>query len=149
MQSRPIEFKNRGTTTISAANEFLQSYRFLYNEKFSVEPEGTSLFVPMTKDLNIDEILCIKHDRKTDNTGTFSFKNRCFQILEQGFPIISAMKTLQVLMNPRFGIKVSYKEKSYDVIRYLKPQRTNANVTKGLKKAKKVVLPHLVHSSRK
>jgi len=56
------------------------------------------LFVPMAKDLNIDEILCIKHDRKTDNTGTFSFKNRCFQILDQGFPIISAIKTFKCLL---------------------------------------------------
>lgn len=149
LQSRlPIEFKKRGITTVTAANEFLQSYRFLYNEKFSVEPEGTSLFVPMAKDLNIDEILCVKHDRKTDNAGTFSFKNRCFQILDNGFPIISARKTIQVLMNPRFGIRVICKDKSYDVIRYVKPQRKNANVAKGLNKAKKAVLPHLVHSSR-
>ena len=38
----------------------------------------------------IDAILCVKHKRKTDNAGTFSFKNRCFQTLNEGFPIINA-----------------------------------------------------------
>jgi len=47
----PIEFRKRGITTISTANEFLQSYRFLYNEKFSVEPEETSLFILMKSDI--------------------------------------------------------------------------------------------------
>jgi len=46
-----------------------------------------------------------------DNVGAFSFKSRCFQILDKGFPIISARREIEVLINPRYGIKVSYKGK--------------------------------------
>ena len=72
--------------------------------------------------MNLDSILCIKHTRKTDAAGTFSFKNRCFQILDEGFPIINARREITVLINPRFGIRVEYGGRIYNTIRYLKPQ---------------------------
>lgn len=147
LQSRlPVEFAKHGITTMTQANEFLKEYRFKYNKKFSVAPEGNSLFVPLQTGVNIDEILCIKHTRKTDNAGTFSFKSRCFQVLDEGFPIISARREIQVLINPRFGIRVEYKGKTYATIRYLKPQNKDANL-KIKKSAIKAVEPHLKHSS--
>lgn len=86
LQSRlPVEFAMRSIKTINEANVFLKDYRFIYNEKFSVPAEADSLYVPLQDTTDIDEILCIKHKRKTDNAGTFSFKGRCFQILEEGF----------------------------------------------------------------
>ena len=71
----------------------------------------------------IDKILCIKHTRKTDNAVTFSFKSSCFQILDNGFPIISARREINALTNPRFSIRVEYKGQTYRTIRYLKPQK--------------------------
>ncbi len=125
LQSRlPVEFAMRGIKTISEANEFLEKeYRQLFNQKFSVAAEAEPLFVPLKEGTDIDEILCVKHTRKTDNAGTFSFKNRCFQILDAGFPIISSRKEITVLIHPRYGIRVNYQKKSYDTIRYFKPQR--------------------------
>ena len=147
LQSRlPVEFAKRGVKTLEEANEFLKTYRFTYNQKFSVAAEADSIYVPLQSGINIDEILCIKHTRKTDNAGTFSFKSRCFQILDNGFPIISARREINVLINPRFGIRVEYKGKTYSTIRYLKPQKQNAN-TKVPKKMVKTVTPHLIHSS--
>ena len=147
LQSRlPVEFAKRGIKTITEANKFLEEYRFIYNRKFSVDPESDSLFVPLNPDIDIDDYLCIKQIRKTDNAGTFSFKNRCFQILDKGFPIISAHREIQVLVNPRFGIRIQYKGKTYDTIRYLKPQNKNAS-TKVNKKNIQTVMPHLIHSS--
>ena len=102
--------------------------------------------MPLQKNCCIDEILCIKHSRKTDNAGTFSFKSRCFQILDEGFPIISAKREIEVLVSPRFGIRVGYKGKTYATIRYLKPQNKDANL-KVPKKVAKTVTPHLIHSS--
>lgn len=104
--------------------------------------------MPLRKDVDIDSILCIKHKRKTDAAGTFQFKNRCFQILDEGFPVVSARREITVLMNPRFGIRVEYQNRIYDAIRYLRPQNKNAN-TKVKKKEKEVVKPHLQlqHSS--
>lgn len=148
LQSRlPVELAIRGIKTVSEANEFLiQEYRHLFNQKFSVKAESESLFVPLREEIDIDEILCIKHTRKTDNAGTFAFKNRCFQILDAGFPIIAARKEITVLIHPRYGIRVSYQKRSYDTIRYFKPQRKDSK-PKGNKKAETVVTPHLKHSS--
>ena len=108
---------------MSEANRFLETeYRELFNQRFAVEPEAESIFVSAVKDLNLDSILCVKHTRKTDAAGTFSFKNRCFQILDEGFPIINARREITVLINPRFGIRVEYGGRIYNTIRYLKPQ---------------------------
>ena len=77
---------------VSDANRFLENeYRDLFNQKFCVEPEAGSIFVPLAENADIDSILCIKHTRKTDAAGVFSFKNRCFQILDRGFPVKTAL----------------------------------------------------------
>lgn len=148
LQSRlPVEFAMRGIHTVSAANEFLEKeYRQIFNQKFCVPAEEESLFVPPKEGLSVDEILCIKHTRKTDNAGTFSFKNRCFQILDQGFPIVSSRKEIEVLIHPRYGIRVHYQKRSFDTIRYFKPQRKDSK-PKTSKKEEQSVTPHLKHSS--
>ena len=150
LQSRlPVEFAKRGIKTLSEANRFLETeYRKLFNQKFSVTPEAEPIFVPLSKGIDLDSILCVKHTRKTDATGTFSFKNRCFQILDQGFPIINARREITVLINPRFGIRIAYNGKIYDTIRYLKPQNKNAS-KKVPQKVRTAVEPHLQlrHSS--
>ena len=142
----PVEFKKRGIKTLAAANAFLEEYRFLFNGAFSVEPEGAPLYVPLRKDVDIDSILCVKHARKTDNAGTFSFKNRCFQILDEGFPVISARKEIQVLITPRAGIRVEYKGRVYKTVRYIKPARKDAKRT-VTRKTIHAVTPHLRHGS--
>ena len=151
LQSRlPVEFAKRGIRTLSEANHFLETeYRELFNQKFSVTPEAESIFVPVAEGADLDSILCVKHTRKTDAAGTFSFKNRCFQILDAGFPIINARREITVLVNPRFGIRVKYVGRVYDTIRYLKPQNKNASI-KIPQKVRTTVEPHLQlrHSSK-
>ena len=150
LQSRlPVEFAKRGITTVADANRFLEEeYKELFNQRFSVEPEAESIFVPLAEGMDIDTILCVKHKRKTDAAGTFSFKNGCFQILDEGFPIINARKEIEVLLNPRYGIRIAYGGRIYETIRYLKPQNKNASI-KVSKKVVKTVEPHLQlrHSS--
>ncbi len=150
LQSRlPVEFAKRGITTVADAKRFLEEeYKELFNQRFSVEPEAESIFVPLAEGMDIDTILCVKHKRKTDAAGTFSFKNRCFQILDEGFPIINARREIEVLLNPRYGIRIAYGGRIYETIRYLKPQNKNASI-KVSKKVVKTVEPHLQlrHSS--
>lgn len=150
LQSRlPIELAKRNIKSVEDANRFLaEEYQDLFNQRFSVEASGKSLFLPLLKDLDIDSILCVKHKRKTDAAGTFSFKNRCFQILDRGFPLIHARREITVLIHPRFGIRVEYQGRIYDTIRYLRPQNKNANTT-VTKKVIETVEPHmqLKHSS--
>jgi len=148
LQSRlPVEFKKRGITTLKAANEFLKDYRFKFNDVFSVEAEDAPLYVPLRKDADIDAILCIKHTRKTDNAGTFSFKNRCFQILDAGYPIVSSRREIYVLISPRTGIRVEYKDRVYKTIRYIKPARKDTK-QKVTRKTVQIVTPHLKHGSK-
>lgn len=79
--------KTGGITTLTEANHFLETeYRELFNQRFAVEPEAKSIFVPAAEDLDLDAILCVKHTRKTDAARIFSFKNQCFQILDEGLP---------------------------------------------------------------
>lgn len=147
LQSRlPIEFAMNGIETVADTNKFLEKeYVEKYNRKFSIHAEGSPIYVPLKEGTDIDNILCIKHKRKTDNTGTFSFKNRCFQILDEGFPIISARREINVLISPRFGIKVEYKSKIHDTIRYVKPKNKKINI-KVPKKVQLAVKPHLLYS---
>lgn len=150
LQSRlPVELAMRNITTISEANKFLETeYKNIFNNKFAVPAIDSSIYVPLKNGIDIDTILCVKHSRKTDNAGAFSFKNRCFQILDRGFPIISSRKEIQILISPRFGIRVKYKNRIYETIRYLKPQRKDAKKSVH-KKAITSVKPHLIHSSDK
>ena len=144
LQSRlPVELAKRGITTVSEANRFLENeYRALFNQKFSVGPEAESIFVPLEKNVDIDSVLCVKHTRKRDSAGVFSFKNRCFQILDRGFPIIGSRTEITVLMNPRFGIRVEYQGRVYDTIRYIKPERKDLS-RKVTKTVINTVEPHL------
>ena len=104
---------------------------------------------PLAEGANIDSVLCIKHNRKTDAAGIFSFKNRCFQILDAGFPIINARREITVLLRPRYGIRLECHGQVYDTVRYLKPQNKNANTTVS-GKVIQTVEPHLQlrHSSQ-
>lgn len=144
LQSRlPVEFAKRGIKTLAEANRFLEeTYLNQFNARFAVEAEGSSLFVPIGETTDLDAILCVKHKRKTDAAGVFSFKNRCFQILDAGFPIINARKEITVLVHPNRGIRVEYQGRVYDTIRYLKPQNKNANV-KVPRKVINTVAPHV------
>ena len=114
----------------------------------SILCQGESLFVPLVSHIDLDSILCIKNTKKTDNAGTFSFKNRAFQILDNGIPTINAKREITVLMSPRFGIRVEYQGRVYDTIRYIKPDKA----IKAQQASEKVVAsvePHLQlrHSS--
>ena len=150
LQSRlPVEFARRGINTIEEANRFLkEEYLARHNRKFAVEPEGESIFVPLIPGIDIDTILCIKKKRKTDASSCFSFKGRLFKIDTQGYPLVPARKEIEVLLGPRVGMKVRYKDQVYEAIQYLKPERKDANLTVR-PKVKKAVQPHLVHSSDK
>ena len=133
-----VELAIRNITTVTEANRFLETeYKAIYNRRFAVAAAQDSLFVPLINPDKIDDILCVKHERKTDNAGTFSFKGRCFQILDKGFPIISKAKAIQVLISPRSGIRVVYNGHTFETIRYLKPQ----NATTRKKPKKKPVTP--------
>jgi len=148
LQSRlPVEFKLRGITTIEDANRFLaEEFLQMFNDLFAVEAEAESIFVPYTHRENIDNILCVKETRKTDNAGSFSFKGKRFKVLDEGHPLIPAKAEVEVLVTIRESIRIRYKERVYDTV-------LNTNVeTKKIPPRKSCVVerqvkPHLRHGS--
>jgi hypothetical protein len=51
-----------------------------YNARFSVRSaDAGSAFVPLTSGGGLDTLLCVRHERTTDNYGRFSFQNLLFQ----------------------------------------------------------------------
>jgi len=148
LQSRlPVELALNGIKTIEDANDHLQAHIIPYfNQKWAVEVEGKSIYVPLRKDVDIDTILCVKEKRKTDNAGVFSFGNKAFQIVDDGFPIIPKGQKIEVLIGWRIGIMVSYKGQIFQTIRYIKPIRGNT-AKKISRKTISTAKSHLKHSS--
>jgi transposase len=129
LQSRlPVEFKIAGITTIDQANEFLMRYVLLFNTTFAVEPENVeSAFRPLPSNLNVDEILCVKLTRCVDAGGVFSFYNRHFKVIAaQGLPALPPKAKIAVLVSPRLGIKVQFKNALFGVLPYIKPKKASA-----------------------
>ena len=129
LQSRlPVEFKRNQITTLDEANRFLAAYLAKFNEHFAVEPEHVeSAFRPVPVSLCADHILCIVKQRCYDNGGVFSFYNKHFKIIaHKHLPSLANNARVDVLISPRFGLKVSYKGAIYDTVPYIKPKKSTA-----------------------
>ena len=155
LQSRlPVEFAKRGITTVSAANKFLQEeYIDMFNAHFAVPCTAESIFVPITDTSVLDNILCIKAQRKTDKTGVFSFKGKTFQLVKDGKPFSLPKKEITVMVNPRTGMRAQYQNFLYSVKRYDATEKPSSSQSKKLSPVKEkqaeAVSPHLKHSSDK
>ncbi len=126
LQSRlPVEFKRNNIKTLDEANAFLSKYIHKYNKVFAVAPENSECaFRPVPSNLCIDHILCIVNKRTFDNGGIFSFYNKHFKIIQsKELPPLPKSACVDVLISPRFGIKVSYKGAIYDTVPYIKPKK--------------------------
>jgi len=136
LQSRlPVEFKIAGITTIDEANEFLKSYIPKFNELFAVEPQDAeSAFRPLSSNIDIDCILCIKQKRKVDNGGVFSFYGRHFKVepKENQTPI-PPQTHITVLISSISGVQVEYKGRIYETVPFVKPKKAVDNAAKERK----------------
>ena len=148
LQSRlPVEFKLKEITTIEEANRFLsEEFMQLFNDRFAVPAEDGSLFVPYTHREKIDDILCVKEARKTDNAGCFSFKGQRFKVLDEGRPLIPAKAEIEVLVNVHDSIRVRYKGRVFGT--EINTQLEQKKVTpRKSSVAKLQVTPHLRYGS--
>ena len=153
LQSRlPVEFAKRDITTVSEANKFLQDeYIDTFNKLFSVPCTGEPIFVAVRDSSLLDDILCIKAQRKTDKTGAFSFKGKTFQLIKDGKPFVLPKKEITVMVNPNTGIRAKYQSFVYSARRY-EASQTPAKPQAGKMSAAKepraeAVSPHLKHST--
>lgn len=108
------EFKLANVKTIEQANIFLRDYIKKYNKKFSVEPESNeSYFEPVPSYLDLDYLLSIKLTRCIDASGSFTIKNKKFQILDN--KIIPKTK-INIYMSQKIGIIAEHNNTKYKVI---------------------------------
>ena len=145
LQSRlPVEFKLAGITTIEDANKFLkETFIPMFNTRFAVEAEAEPIFVPFVHRNEIDNILCVKEERKTDNAGSFSFKGQRFKVLDEGCPLIPAKASVEVLVSVRDSIRVRYKGRIFRTVVY-----TKTELPKESRIPKKVTLPDIEYHTK-
>lgn len=69
-------------SNIVDANIFLENkYRLPHNRKFAIAPaEPTDLHIPVSKDINLDNIFCLKDERILTNDFTIVYKKRQIQL---------------------------------------------------------------------
>ena len=115
LQDRLItEFKLNNIKTIEEANEFLPKYIDKYNKKFAKEPESNeSKFIPLPPYVDLDILLTNKFTRVIDNAGTFTIKNKKFQIIDNN---ILPNTKVDIYISHKIGIIVEHKQKRYKVV---------------------------------
>lgn len=148
LQSRlPVEFKLRGITGVEEANHFLvEAYIRMFNDRFSVAAEEKSIFISYNHRESLEDILCVKESRKADSAGGFSFKGQRFKILDEGYPLVPAKATIEVLISVEDSIRIRYLGRVYHTeintsMEASKPKPRKISV------AKRHVMPHLRHGS--
>ncbi len=81
----PVLMRLAGITELSEANEFLNSYIKKFNAKFANHLHSTkSVFVTQPSLEKINLILAVLTSRKIDNGHCIKFKNRFYQLLDEG-----------------------------------------------------------------
>jgi len=128
LQSRlPVEMKYRGIKTVQEANIFLRDYLPKFNAHFKVEAKEESAFRPVPEEICIDHILCVIEKRTYDRGGVFSFYHKHFQIKEdKNLPRLAPRGRIEVLVSPRFGLKVRYEGNIYDIVPCARPKAKRA-----------------------
>ena len=110
LQDRLVkELRLAGVSSLEQANAFLGSYLPKYNAQFAIKPfKKSDLHRTIPKNLNLDEIFCVKEYRAISNGYTFRWRNRIFLIKN---PSIT-MKKQRVCVMEHFDGKITLKLKN-------------------------------------
>jgi len=83
-QDRVIkEMRLKGIKSIEEANKFLSYYLSIFNKRFSLESlEKGDLHKPLTKDIDLDSMLCIKTKHALRNDSTVAHDKQLYQIID-------------------------------------------------------------------
>ena len=108
------EFKLNKIKRIDEANEFLKTYIKKYNKQFAVKAKNEeSNFVPVPSYIDLDLLLAIKITRKIDSSGSFTIKNKRFQILNNN---IMPKSKINIYISKKIGVIAEHNNTKYKVI---------------------------------
>lgn len=109
LQDRLVkELRLAGVSSLEQANAFLDKYLPKYNARFAIKPfRKTNLHRAVPKNLNLDEIFCIKEYRTIGNGFTCQWRNRLFLIKNPSL----TMKKQRVCIMEHFDGKLTLKIK--------------------------------------
>ena len=152
LQSRlPVELRLRGIKTVEDANAFFaDTYIPMFNDRFAIVAGAEPIFIPYTHNEDIDNILCVKEQRKTDNAGSFSFHRSIFKIIDGGYPLVPPKTQIEVLVSFRNSLRIMYKGRVFEAVVCENPPTPKTAAKRKPKTVKDVELhvkPHLVHGS--
>jgi len=108
----PYIFRFLGINTIEAANEFLSTYIDIFNEQFSVDPQSDiKKWHKAPENINYDYLMSVKSEKTVKSNGTFCYHGEKFYCK-------LPLKKVTLCLNERFGLKIFYQNKWYDVELY-------------------------------
>lgn len=115
LQDRLVtEFRVHKINNMEDANKFFPHFIKSFGEKFGVTPANKeSKFIPLLKKTNLDDLLVMQFSRVIDNSGTFTFYKKKFQVITDKIP---PKTKVNVLISHKIGVKVVFDGKKYDVI---------------------------------
>jgi len=110
LQDRLVkELRLAGVSSLEKANAFLAEYLPKYNARFEIKPfRKTNLHRAVPKNLNLEEIFCLKEYRTIGNGFTCQWRNRLFLIKN---PSIT-MKKQRVCIMEHFNGQITLKLKN-------------------------------------
>lgn len=103
------EMRLRNISTIKAANQFLRDYYMdKHNIKFAKAPADSTNVHRAAGDMNLNNILCVKEERKLNNDFTVLYQKRIFQLEAQQKTIIRPKEsiTVNVHLDGSIGLSV-------------------------------------------
>ena len=110
----PFLFMMGKIKDIDSANVFLKKYIEKYNAEFAVEAkDGNSAYIPAAPEDDLTMLFSIRHNRKTDSEGVFSFHNYKFKVLGEYKDI--RLKKIRLYLNITYGIRAKINGKFYHV----------------------------------
>jgi len=91
------ELRLAGVDSLEGANQVLEAYLPRYNERFRVEAvEDGSAYRPVSPEVNLDDVLCFKHQRTVGRDNTVRHQCRALQLLPDADHASYAGKKVEV-----------------------------------------------------
>lgn len=105
-------------SSLKVANKIIQGWRIWYNQRVHsiteqrpIDRHSPSVFKPLSKDINLDDVFCFTYQRTVKSDNTFSLDNKAYQITHFTNRISYAKAKVELHVLPAKYIRVFYKDR--------------------------------------